>query len=436
MKKKYLYGTLLTASILIGACESVDTWQETIPGIVSVGKTGIVSLEAYNVGEPINQSVKIVKGGIDDVATSVHFSVEKTLIDSMNRIDGTSYELLPESCYSFTENTALLNAGTREGEVVFQYDPAKTEALCGYNTIKYVLPLMAHAEGLSLNKERRIVLYKFNVLKPDIRMIQKEPESFTISGTMPDIKAYASVLFNNKWDIGLTFKGDANAVEAYNKENGTYYSLLPEEAYVLDPVNPMLKKGSNSTTIAVKLIKGKLALGNYMLPLKLAEVSQFEVFPTATTSTFIISNPGNLIDKKAWTITANTEELVGEGPTNGHALQLIDGDINTFWHTQWQGGSHNPPHILTIDMKKEIQVARIDLARRKGQAGTLFVNFEGSSDGTNWKTMGEFSVIQIDGLQPYIVKPNTARYIRVIIPEKQPGTVAYMAEINVYGMAK
>lgn len=438
MKKRLLYGALLMATTLTTSCEN-DKWEEGIPGVVSVGATGFMTLETFDVGEPIEQQIIAVKGGVSDAATTVHLAPDPTKLDSINGAKGTNYQLLPASCYELTESSITLPAGAKEGSTTLKYYPDKIAELGGYGMVHFILPLVAKADGLTLNKERSLSIYGFKIMRPDVRMRQAEPESFTFtaSGADPEVKAYVEVLFNNRWDINLTFAAEQQDVDNYNQANVTNYLLLPSNAYTLEPTVPVLAIGMNSTSVGIRVKKNELALGgNYMLPLKLSAVSKFEVYPGATTSTFFISYPGDKIDKTGWTITANTEELTGEGAGNGHAVHLIDDNLTSFWHSQWQGGSQVLPHILVIDMKKDVQVGRIDCARRPGQAGLKYFNLEGSTDGINWSSMGEFSVIQVDGLQPYIVKPMTARYIRMTIPEKQGGTVAYMAELTVYGLAR
>lgn len=438
MKKRLLYGALLMATMLTTSCEN-DKWEEGIPGVVSVTKTGFMTLETFDVGESMEQQIMAVKAGLSDAATTVHLAPDPTKIDSINNAQGTNYQLLPANCYELTESSITLPVGTKEGRTTLKYYPDRIAALSGYGTVKFILPLVATADGLTLNQERSLSIYGFKIMRPDIRMQQEAPESFTFtaSGTDPEVKAVAEVLFNNQWDIHLTFAAEQKDVDTYNQANSTHYRLLPSNAYTLDPTAPVLATGINSTSVGIKVKKGELILGgNYMLPLKLSAVSKFEVYPGATTSTFFISYPGDMIDKSGWTITANTEELTGEPTGGGHATHLIDNDLNTYWHSQWDGGSHALPHILEIDMKKDIQVGRIDCARRPAQDGLKYFNLEGSIDGTNWTSMGEFNVIQVDGLQPYAVKNMTARYIRMTIPEKQGGTVAFMAELTVYGLIR
>ena len=441
MKNRYIYGALLTTAMFFAGCEAVAPWEDDIPGIVSVAKTGLVEIESYSVGEEYNQDLKVVKAGMMDASTTVDFSVDASLLDSVNRVSGKDYKLLPTSCYQFAEHSVTLASGVRMTETSFIYSPEKIKQIDNNGAVVYALPLKARADGLPMNNSRNIVIYIFKILNPDIRMLQTSSESFLVpvDGNVPDIKTQVGVLFNNKWDINLTFTPDLQAVEDYNTANTSNYMLLPDKAYSLDPEAPVLKSGFKSTDIYIKLAKDKLAPGSYMLPLKLTGVSKFEIYPQANTATFFISYPGNKIDKKAWTITANTEEPTGEPTGGGRAIHMIDDNLNTYWHSQWQNGSHALPHILEIDMKKDINIGRIDLARRPNAGGTKFVNLEGSLDGKNWTLMGELTIIQKDGLTPYVVKPMTARYIRMTIPEipgKQTGTVFYMTELDVYGLEK
>ena len=57
------------------------------------------------------------------------------------------------------------------------------------------------------------------------------------------------------------------------------------------------------------------------------------------------------LDRTGWTVTASTEETTGEGAGNGVASCIVDGNLNTFWHSKWQGGEAGYPHWFMIDMK-------------------------------------------------------------------------------------
>jgi F5/8 type C domain len=57
-------------------------------------------------------------------------------------------------------------------------------------------------------------------------------------------------------------------------------------------------------------------------------------------------------DRTAWTITASSEALIGEGAINGRVGTLIDGNNQTFWSSRWASGTVATfPHTLVFDMK-------------------------------------------------------------------------------------
>ncbi|MBO5974130.1 MAG: CotH kinase family protein, partial [Paludibacteraceae bacterium] len=58
------------------------------------------------------------------------------------------------------------------------------------------------------------------------------------------------------------------------------------------------------------------------------------------------------LDRSNWTITASSQEATGEGAGNGVATCIIDGQSNTFWHSQWQGSEPGYPHWFMIDMQE------------------------------------------------------------------------------------
>lgn len=140
------------------------------------------------------------------------------------------------------------------------------------------------------------------------------------------------------------------------------------------------------------------------------------------------------VDRTGWTVEANTEELTGEGAVNGHKEALIDGDLSTFWHSQWDGEGKNPPlpHIITFDMQQTQNILSIELARRQNNLDLKTVMFSISDDKENWTELGklDFPNDKVPNAQ-IILLPKTVsgRYFRTTVTDSNNSVNASIAEI-------
>lgn len=143
-------------------------------------------------------------------------------------------------------------------------------------------------------------------------------------------------------------------------------------------------------------------------------------------------------DKSGWTITADSETPDGWENT-GKATALLDGNLDTYWHTDY---SVDPvpgyPHWVLIDMKEEKKMITVIVTNR--QAGTPNAvgmkkfRLEGSSDGSNFTSMGDFDFAISNSPQQFPVSSaNAYRYLKLTALESQTGTTAhtFLAEIDV-----
>lgn len=140
------------------------------------------------------------------------------------------------------------------------------------------------------------------------------------------------------------------------------------------------------------------------------------------------------VDRTGWGVEANTEELTGEGAVNGHKEALIDGDLSTFWHSQWDGEGKNPPlpHIITFDMQQTQNILSIELARRQNNLDLKTVMFSISDDKENWTELGklDFPNDKVPNAQ-IILLPKTVsgRYFRTTVTDSNNSVNASIAEI-------
>lgn len=144
------------------------------------------------------------------------------------------------------------------------------------------------------------------------------------------------------------------------------------------------------------------------------------------------------LDRSKWTITASSEQLIGEN--TGLATAVLDGDINTIWHTNYTGGQTAYPHWLLVDMKKNIVITNVLLTARQNSAkGFTKFRLEGSTDGTAFTSYGEFTFNPaLTAEQNFPIAPaRNIRYLRLTALEKaatQTGNVTFLAELNITGL--
>lgn len=101
-------------------------------------------------------------------------------------------------------------------------------------------------------------------------------------------------------------------------------------------------------------------------------------------------DPKEDLDNTEWTIFAkSTEEPTGEGENNGQAIRLIDGNTDTFWHTQWSAATASLPHSVTFSLPTNEIVKGFYLVPRTNSSGQRPVNIEiqVSQDNSNYTTL-------------------------------------------------
>lgn len=423
-------------TLSIAGCDDTFDTSNTSKGILSLSENGLTILQSYNVGEKYNADLWIQHGGLELKNSTVTFSVDKGLLDSLNTMDRTSYQMLPEDCYQMTNTTVNVSANDRLTKGSIMYDPAKIHELCAYDKVQYILPLKATATGDKLNPNHSTLLLGFKVSEPIVTIMNDGIQEINVDNAK-ELPITIGVPFSNKWNINCTLVNNQSVVDTYNTANQTYFELLPAEYYI-NPESPSLPQGVNQTTVSYRL-KNNILPGNYMLPVQIGEVTSDATIRADKDiyTGFCIIKEGTKIPKNDWEVLSfTTQESSGEGPGNGLAKCMIDGDTETFWHAKWKGGSDPLPYNIVIDMKQNIQIAQVELLPRgRGSNDPIkIVEFAASEDNTSWTPIGRFGFTNQDAALEYYVKSVKARYIKLTIPDDGGNsTVAAIRELDVKG---
>lgn len=142
-----------------------------------------------------------------------------------------------------------------------------------------------------------------------------------------------------------------------------------------------------------------------------------------------------LIGKEKWSIVDFSTEEPAEGNGNGFASCIIDDDLSTFWHSQWNGGEPGYPHHVTIDMGEVWKLTSVVTYRRPDDdRGQRRCRIETSLDGVTWEDQGEFdeNPWSNDGQTHTLANYPVARYIKYVATEG-PNFFAFLAELTAYG---
>ncbi|MFD7160565.1 beta-N-acetylglucosaminidase domain-containing protein [Kribbella sp. NPDC059898] len=128
----------------------------------------------------------------------------------------------------------------------------------------------------------------------------------------------------------------------------------------------------------------------------------------------------------------DSEETAGE---DGRAVNAIDGDPATIWHTVWSAGNAPYPHEIQLDLGKPLSVSALRYLPRAGGGNGTVAGYQVylSSDGQTWGTpvaTGTFPPGAAEKFAPFAL--TSTRYVRFVALSEQNGNPwASAAEFSV-----
>ena len=106
-----------------------------------------------------------------------------------------------------------------------------------------------------------------------------------------------------------------------------------------------------------------------------------------TVAEFNLLDPGGaVIPRDGWRVVADSQETIGE---YAPAVNAIDGNATTFWHTQWKGQTPKPPHSLVVDLGAGRPLGGFKYLPRQTIDSGRIANWRlhVSEDGVNWRAV-------------------------------------------------
>ncbi len=197
-------------------------------------------------------------------------------------------------------------------------------------------------------------------------IIVLEPNSKTIS-----VKVFAESISDQNVEISLAVNTDL--VAEYNKANNTNHPLLAADAYEI-PETPLYlpRYNKESSLMNIKLKTETLPDEQvYLLPLTIGKVDGTENYELSETgkNVFIkfrkkeVPKPVEL-DKSAWKILYCSSWQVDGSTQCGHPMDMIDGDVLTYWGYNSKEGKLVPIYII-FDLGAEKTLRGVHFSARR-----------------------------------------------------------------------
>lgn len=139
-----------------------------------------------------------------------------------------------------------------------------------------------------------------------------------------------------------------------------------------------------------------------------------------------------LMDQSTLEATASSEETESE---DGKAVNVLDGKVNTFWHSQYSPTAAQGPHSITLTCKDGVKtIGGLVYTARSGHGNgtvlkyTILASATGAED--SWTEVAKGSLKDADGAQTIVFeKPVQAKAIKMVVDEGKGG-FATASEMN------
>ncbi len=91
-------------------------------------------------------------------------------------------------------------------------------------------------------------------------------------------------------------------------------------------------------------------------------------------------------------LTADQLSTNAQEPSEGPIKNLLDGNVNTFFHTRWSSPQIDLPHYIQVNFKETHENFVVHYVNRNGsQVGPAEVQLQISDDGQTWETIQTLS---------------------------------------------
>lgn len=383
MKKSFIIASvvgLCGLSMLQTAC---DNYDDLIPQeyncILSLQQYGEQEIVLYRTGEDTRVEITTLKTG------NVPTSTATATIKPMTEIEfaeykistGKLYKYLPQDCYTI-EDGALDYASTdkwKKSYVSINFD--KAASLVEQNKGEYVIPMLLASESDSCLSTRRELLIKLtDVVVPKVSMVANAHE---VKNTGGIISVPLNLQIENQWD----FRAKVVIDESTTTLQGI--SLISDEAKSASTGNEAWVNFTAGGNATLQVSISNMSAVSGTIGLKIVELEgvgfEFDEVPTVVN-----------VKIEKYPLTPEMLSTNALEPTEGSLAALLDGNINTYFHSAWSVDM-GWPHYVEVNLPEPVQEFTFSYTNRatNANAAVYWLDLYAGNDSNNLTKMNAYS---------------------------------------------
>jgi hypothetical protein len=248
---------------------------------------------------------------------------------------------------------------------------------------------------------------------------------FEVSGTVYGDK-YLSGLSDRVISTASIFDGILTVEWKEAPDNSLYSELLYKDS---DGKEHLLQISVDETSRTVDDYASDLKYRTLYKPVPTAIDTFYTEWKPVTD---ILDRPVVLFDKSSWSVISWSDQA-----WEARASTLIDGNDDTFWHSDWETPA-DLPHWAIIDMGIPREITEISTSRRKGMPDTksvwYYIGNDPDPNSASWTKIAEGTYASGDLLTVQTSVSVAGRYLKIYLPDSNRSPYTSVAEVNVYGL--
>lgn len=336
--------TLFSFSSCDDGCED---YLEQYESIFYFKNDGEQPVTIYDTSNESRCEFTVIRAGYNSKKNS---TVDVSVLDAVNlqiynAENDMDYKLLPDDCFNLETTTLEFDSSDDHKKVKVLFKIDKIKELGDGN---YTLPLVLNNSDDDININKRQIFIIPDIVIPYLYLEKSGYQPYKVEEggeTVFDITIPIGMPMENSWNFDCTLEVLPELLTQYNEANQTDFELLPKNCYTLNPkVSFVSGKSVSNATIKID-IADDLKFGKYILPVALTECS----IPTFTIKDGANTYLAGIVYQKHIDVTEFKEIKLTESMISSNArtedfepldartqlVNIIDGDINTSFHSYW-----------------------------------------------------------------------------------------------------